>query len=339
MGWKNSFHAEDGTPLVNKSRFPDLKELVAYGSSKGAKMGWYTINCICLDSYIVQSDPNWTARVYAAEAKLILDSGFHGVKIDNCGDDRGIGFELLTQHLNASGKPILIENCDQGHNQAHRSLPTDPNGVCYGNFFRTGGDIVADFGVTMNHLQQTIPYQNDPPISRPGCWAHPDMLEVGNLHADSAAASILQSRTHFGAWCIVSAPLDLSLDLTDDAKMNSVWDIITNKEAIAVNQAWAGHPGRLVKDGGSYQVWAKKLSGGAQAVFVLNRGNSKVPSLTLTLKELGVAGDHAAVRDVWAKGDLPAVKDAVVVPPLLPYDSMFYRLLPTAAFGQASAFI
>ena len=57
-----------------------------------------------------------------SEAKLILDSGFHGVKIDNCGDDRGIGFELLTQHLNASGKPILIENCDQGHNQADSSM-------------------------------------------------------------------------------------------------------------------------------------------------------------------------------------------------------------------------
>merc|ERR1719506_1443246 len=117
-------------------------------------MGWYTINCMCMDTYTVQrdADADWKKRVYAAEAKLILDSGFYGVKIDNCGDDQGIGFELLTQHLNQSGTPILVENCDQGHSQAHRALPTDPHEECYGNFFRTGGDIVADFGVTMGHL-------------------------------------------------------------------------------------------------------------------------------------------------------------------------------------------
>lgn len=322
-GWKGSFHAEDGSPLLNKSKFPDLKALVSYGNNKGAKMGWYTINCICLDSYIVQGDANWTKRVYEKEAQLILDSGFYGVKIDNCGDDRGIGFEQLVQNLNASGKPILIENCDQGHSQAHRALPTDPDGECYGNFFRTGGDIRADFGVTMAHLQQTIPYQKDPPISRPGCWAHPDMLEVGNLK------SATQDRTHFGAWCIVSAPLYLSLDLTDNAKMDSAWDVISNKEAIAVNQAWAGHPGRLVKDGGANQVWAKKLHGGAQAVLVLNRGTSVVPSFTLTLQDLGIQASSVVVRDIWAKKDLPSIKDVVQVGSIDAFDSVFLRLTPS----------
>ena len=46
--------------------------------------------------------------------------------------------------------------------------------------------------------------------------------------------------------CVVSAPLILGLELTD-AKLNPVLDIITNAEAIAVNQKWAGHPGRLVE--------------------------------------------------------------------------------------------
>ena len=32
------------------------------------------------------------------------------------------------------------------------------------------------------------------------------------------------------------------MDVTDKALVDSVWDIISNKEAIAVNQAWAGHP-------------------------------------------------------------------------------------------------
>ena len=32
---------------------------------------------------------------------------------------------------------------------------------------------------------------------RPGCWAYPDMLEVGNFVGPN---SYNESRTHFGAW-------------------------------------------------------------------------------------------------------------------------------------------
>merc|ERR1711916_75337 len=104
---------------------------------------------------------------------------------------------------------------------------------------------------------------------------YPDMLEVGNFQGEDAYA---QHRTHFGAWCIVSSPLRLSMDLASSEVMDSIWDIITNREAIAINQVWAGHPGRLVHDGGSYQVWAKKLADGAQAAIALNRGSDVVES-------------------------------------------------------------
>eukprot|EP01047_Picozoa_sp_COSAG01_P003521 COSAG01_NODE_105_length_26080_cov_7.640237_14_plen_84_part_00 len=43
--------------------------------------------------------------------------------------------------------------------------------------------------------------------------------------------------------CTLSAPLTLSLDFTNKTATDSVWHIITNRAAIAVNQAWAGHPG------------------------------------------------------------------------------------------------
>jgi hypothetical protein len=72
---------------------------------------------------------------------------------------------------------------------------------------------------------------------------------VGRVEAPSAdpASSFTWNRAHFGAWCVVSAPLILGLELTD-AKLRPVLDVITNPEAIAVNQAWAGHPGGLVDD-------------------------------------------------------------------------------------------
>lgn len=40
----------------------------------------------------------------------------------------------------------------------------------------------------------------------------PDMLEVGNMDTYE------QSRAHFGAWCIVSSPLILGHDLTNEVR-------------------------------------------------------------------------------------------------------------------------
>lgn len=74
-----------------------------------------------------------------------------------------------------------------------------------------------------------------------------DMLEVGCQHGpggeDDPGLSYVEARTHFGAWCVVSSPLILSHDTNDDAVTDSIWDIITNTEAIQVNQAWAGDAG------------------------------------------------------------------------------------------------
>ena len=73
------------------------------------------------------------------------------------------------------------------------------------------------------------------------------MLEVGNFGYERNGAAndqaFVESRTHFGAWCVVSSPLMLGLDVTDAARLDAVWPILSNAEAIAVNQAWAGHPG------------------------------------------------------------------------------------------------
>lgn len=91
----------------------------------------------------------------------------------------------------------------------------------------------------------------------------------------------------------MSSPLILGMDVTNASLVKSVWPIISNKAAIAVNQAWHGHPGRRVlppPQAGhcrlpacKFQVWAKKLGGGKdlQAVLVLNSGSAP---LTTTLR-------------------------------------------------------
>lgn len=96
----------------------------------------------------------------------------------------------------------------------------------------------------LNNLQTARKFlEHKPPLSRPGCWAYPDMLEVGQVQGSAE-----WNRAHFGAWCIVSAPLILGLDLTQTDKLAAIVPFITNPEAIAVNQQWSGHPGRLVEE-------------------------------------------------------------------------------------------
>lgn len=77
------------------------------------------------------------------------------------------------------------------------------------------------------------------------------MLQVGCKHGpggkNDPGLSIEETRTHFGAWAIVSSPLTLSHDVNDDTISDMIWPIIANKEALEVNQAYSGHSGSQFK--------------------------------------------------------------------------------------------
>jgi hypothetical protein len=93
---------------------------------------------------------------------------------------------------------------------------------------------------------------SDRNLSYPGCWAYPDMLEVGCQHGPGGAGdpglSMEETRTHFGAWAIVSSPLTLSHDVNNDTIMDQIWDVISNKEAIEVSQTYAGFSGGVFQE-------------------------------------------------------------------------------------------
>jgi hypothetical protein len=59
--------------------------------------------------------------------------------------------------------------------------------------------------------------------------------QVGCAH-DAAGLNEQETRSHFGAWCIVSSPLTLSMDVNNDTIMDAAWPVVANSEAIAINQ-------------------------------------------------------------------------------------------------------
>lgn len=228
----SSFHNTDGLPVVNANRFPDMKAMVEHAHALELRAGWYLNNCICHENGV--KDPSAIDLIYRGNVQAMYDYGFDSVKLDDCSEFKNISF--WADLMRESGKPMLVENCMKTH------YPTDPNAMCPYNFWRVSQDIRPSWPSVMSNLHAMRPYQGNAPLSRPGCWAYADMLEVANWEA-----TLEQDRAHFGAWCITSSPLVLSFDLRDDARLDRAWSVIANKEAIAVNQNWAGHPGRLVQ--------------------------------------------------------------------------------------------
>ena len=93
----------------------------------------------------------------------------HRYTISTCLANLRRNLNSLIHKFNSSGAPA--------HNG--RDNPVSAEAPCPFNFFRTGGDIVPDFGVVISKLQRTVPYLGNSsfaPISRPGCWAYPDMV-------------------------------------------------------------------------------------------------------------------------------------------------------------------
>lgn len=178
-----------------------------------------------------------------------------------------------------------------------------------------------------------------------------DMLEVGCDHGpggeDDPGLSYVEARTHFGAWCIVSSPLILSHDMTDDAVTDSIWDIITNTEAIEVNQAWAGDSGSLYLSSerqltitskehnnrsyrvGAWQQWSKKLSDTTAAVLVMNNADSPqtitVPFTAIPTFSQMDPKSSFKLRDIWSHSDLGSFTESYSVT-LESHDSAFLKI-------------
>jgi alpha-galactosidase len=131
----------------------------------------------------------------------------------------------------------------------------------------------------------------------PGHWNDPDMLEVGN-----GGMTLTEYRAHFSLWAMLAAPLMAGNDLRNMTP--EIRDILTNREAIAVDQDPLGRQGRRVWKDGDLEVWSKELQSGGRAVVLLNR-SAKERSIATAWQTIGYsAKQRATVRDLWMHKDL-----------------------------------
>ncbi len=310
--------AEDGTILADPQRFPSgIKALADYVHAKGLKFGLYS------DAGTKTCGGRPGSKDHELQdAKTYAGWGVDYLKYDWCnteGLDQHAAYQKMSQALRAAGRQIVFSMCEWGSSKPWLWA----QGV--GQLWRATGDIQDCWdcgtswgGMGVSHIIDLM--ADLYPYAGPGHWNDPDMLEVGN-----GKMTLAENRAHFSLWCLFAAPLMAGNDIA--AMTPEIREILTNPEAIAVDQDPLGVQGRRVRDEGAKEVWMKPLADGSRAVILLNRGSETGP-IYVDWESIGLApGTSARLRDLWAKKDLPPVKGRFEVA-VAPHDVVFLRITP-----------
>ncbi len=285
------------------SKFPDMKALADYVHSKGLKIGIYS-----------SPGPKTCAKYEgsygheAQDAKTYAAWGIDYLKYDLCSFRQNMmaeapndpqkanqmmkdAYEKMQKALLATGRPIVYSFCQYGWDAVWEWGPS-----LGANLWRTTGDINATYD------RMTLIGFSQAGLSKyagPGHWNDPDMLEVGNgkLKPD-------ENRTHMSLWVLLAAPLLAGNDLSQMTPETLA--ILTNRDAIAIDQDPLGKQGDRVSEVGPIEIWAKPLKGGDKAVGLFNRNDYTLP-ITVKLSDVGFAGG-AKARDIWQAKDLGKIQ-------------------------------
>ena len=329
-----------GFIVADPVHFPSgIKALADYIHSKGLKFGIYS----CAGKLTCQLRPG--SRGYEFQDALMYAKwGVDFLKLDWChteGQNAKESYELMRDALHKSGRPMVFSMCEWG-----LSKPWEwARDVAH--LWRTTGDILNNWnipdakkgkvwagGVVINlDMQQDLEM-----YAGPGHWNDPDMLEVGNGGLTPA-----ESRAHFSLWCMLAAPLMAGNDLsTMDAATKA---ILTNKDAIAIDQDPLGAQGYKVKDYGEFEIYYKPLKNGDVAICLFNRydavldvnmnwqtleaslsfkGKAVQPKLAIDRKDVVLPPAFEA-RDLWNKTTITTHKNYTAK--IAPHDVVLFRLV------------
>ena len=253
----------DGFIQPDPQRFPSgIKALADYVHARGLKLGIYSD----AGTETCAGRPGSLGHEYQ-DALQYARWGVDYLKYDWCNttnvNARG-AYQLISDALAATGRPIFLSMCEWGDNQPWRWARD------IGHSWRVGPDIWCAFDSTRvfpNYVQYSVIdciNKNDSlrRYAGPGHWNDPDMLEVGN------GLTVNQDRAHFTLWCMMASPLILGNDIRN---MNAETKaILTNADLIAINQDMLGVQGLRLTFGDGLEYWFKPLENGDWAMTIFN---------------------------------------------------------------------
>lgn len=313
-GWMAMERDAGGQLIADPKKFPNgMKAFADYVHSKGMKFGIYN----CAGTKTCAGYPGTRGHEYE-DARLYASWGVDYLKFDWCnaeGQNARESYLTMSRALKATGRPIVFSLCEWGSNRPWIW------GKEAGQLWRTTGDIGPVFekdlkknGWSALSVLNILDRQDSiRQYAGPGRWNDPDMLEVGN------GMTVNQDKAHFSIWCMLAAPLMAGNDLhkmTEETK-----NILTNKEAVAIDQDPLGVVGFKYYQFDGMEILVKPLSGGNLAVCFLNRSdrpqtiNFEWLAHTIQDKVSATNVDFTKatykVRDLWAKKDIGTTQKAL----------------------------
>lgn len=180
-------------------------------------------------------------------------------------------------------------------------------------------------------------------------WNDPDMLMIGMEGLDETMC-----RTHMAMWCMMNAPLILGLDLRRVEKGDTLWQIIANKELIALNQDALGIQAKrifttieteapdtdYITNHDRCDILVKPLADGSVAICFINVSNQAwekqllitaekiVESLGHKMVDADVFKNAASyeVTDLWTGEKMEHTSGSFQVQKLAPCESITIRV-------------
>ncbi|XP_071734013.1 alpha-galactosidase 3 [Rutidosis leptorrhynchoides] len=319
--WEALTRDTNGLLVPESKTFPSgIKALADYVHEKGLKLGIYS------------SAGLFTCQVRPAslfhendDAATWASWGVDYLKYDNCFN---LGIKPIDRYppmrdaLNSTGRKIFYSICEWGEDDPALWAGN------VGNSWRTTDDI-NDTWASMTSIADI----NDKwaAYAGPGGWNDPDMLEVGN-----GGMSYLEYRAHFSIWALMKAPLLIGCDVRNMTA--ETFEILSNKEVIAVNQDSLGIQGRKVNASGTdgcQQVWAGPLSGSRFVVVLWNRC-SEAETIKVSWDTFGLDSSTSfSVRDLWKHEDVVADAVASFGVPVDAHSCEMFVLTPKLSHFQA----
>ncbi len=325
------WHGErDSLGFIHPSpeHFPNgIKALTDYIHSKGLKFGIYS----CAGATTCAGKPASRGHEYQ-DALQYAKWGVDYLKYDWC-DTEGLNAEgaytTMRDALYAAGRPIVFSLCEWGDNQPWEW------GEKVGHLWRTTGDIYDCFDCEVNHgtwsswgVMRILDMQDGlRKYAGPDHWNDPDMMEVGN-----GGMTTTEDRAHFSMWCMLAAPLIAGNDIRDMSPETT--EILTNADAIAVNQDALGVQGLRFAVADSIETWFKPLENGDWAMCILNRSSEETKFEfdwstkvydELSDRDLNAAGGAYELFDIWTKKELGSTKKKLIAE-IASHDVLFLRM-------------
>jgi len=317
---------DEGNLITHPERFPKgLKEVVDHIHSLGLKAGIYTDagHNTCGSFWENPRDPYGIGvGMYEHDAQdaeyFFGRHSFDFIKVDYCGGIASNNLEGLTlderERYTAIHDAIQTVNPEARINICRWAYPGTWVAEM-GDSWRISHDITNTWGsvksiISLNRYLSAY-------ASRYG-YNDMDMLEIGR------GLSEAEERTHFGLWCIQSSPLLIGCDLTKIPEKS--FELITNRELIALNQDTLGLQARIVKATDGVYLYVKDvetLNGRKRAVAIYN-SSDKEQTFRFAMSEVDLEG-RVTARDLFTHTDAE-VEDGEMTLTVSPHDTKIYRL-------------